>query len=264
MSFIAANYKKPFFVAIMLFLANLSHSQEQPDKVAIIKADDIRGKTEKWDRFFALSKEKGVKVSAGIVCQTLNDEKSDYCDWLNTIKASGNVEFWNHGWDHKRWTTEDGKTLREFSGTGYEHQKRHFDQAQAIMKKVLGAAPVAFGAPYNAIDDDTVKVLNEDAGLLLFFGYRGKPVKNKLLAPMILRGEVDGAGKPSFEKFKDNYLKKKKLSFTAIQFHPNSFKDEHFAEYAKILDFLIAEGWSFSLPSEYLTMKKETANDFSR
>ncbi len=43
-------------------------------------------------------------------------------------------------------------------------------------------------------------------------------------------------------------------SFSAIQFHPNAFSDGHFTEYAKILDFLIAEGWTFMLPAEYVAM----------
>ncbi|MDT8389751.1 MAG: polysaccharide deacetylase family protein [Lentisphaeria bacterium] len=235
----------------MLIVGRAAQAGEMSMKMAIIKADDIRGKTAKWERFFALSQKKGVKVSAGIICESLQSEKPDYVAWLKKWQSSGLVEFWNHGWDHKRWTAEDGKELREFSGSGYEHQKRHFDQSQALMKKVLGAAPVAFGAPYNAIDADTAKVLAEDPDTRLFFGYGGKPVKGKLLAPMMLRGEADGTGKPNFEKFKAVYVQKKNLSFTAIQFHPNSFGDEHFAEYAKILDFLIAEGWIFVLPAEY-------------
>ncbi|HAS82622.1 MAG TPA: hypothetical protein DCS43_08130 [Verrucomicrobia bacterium] len=42
---------------------------------------------------------------------------------------------------------------------------------------------------------------------------------------------MDGTGKPNFEKFKAEYAKNKNLSFSAIQFHPNNFGDEHFTEY---------------------------------
>ncbi len=66
------------------------------------------------------------------------------------------------------------------------------------------------------------------------------------------RGEVDGTGKPNFAKFKAEYAQKKQPSFSAIQFHPGYFGDEHFKEYAKILDFLLADGWTFVLPSEYV------------
>jgi len=68
------------------------------------------------------------------------------------------------------------------------------------MKKVLGVAPVTFGAPYNAIDEDTVKVLAEASDSLLFFGYSNDRVPGKLLAPMLLKGAGDGTGKPNTGK----------------------------------------------------------------
>ena len=142
--------------------------------------------------------------------------------------------------------------MREFSGTGYEHQKRHFTQSQDLLKEVLGRSSIAFGAPYNAIDADTVRVFNEAPEMRLLFGYPRQKVEGILLAPMLIRGESDGTGKPNFEKFKADYHERENLSFMSIQFHPNNFSDEHFEEYAKILDFLLAEGWAFVLPQEYV------------
>jgi peptidoglycan/xylan/chitin deacetylase (PgdA/CDA1 family) len=242
-------------IIIAMAIASPSYAEGIPGKVAIIKADDIRGVEVKWNRFFEISREKGVKVSAGIICNSLQEDKAGYFDWLKKLQSSGDVEFWNHGWDHKHWTSGDGKEIREFSGSGYGHQKKHFDESQALMKKVLGVAPVAFGAPYNAHDADTVKVMGEDPAMRLVFCNSGKTVKEKLSATMHLRGESDGTGKPNFEKFKADYAQKKNLSFSAIQFHPNNFSEEHFAEYAKILDFLIANGWKFVLPRDYVSQK---------
>lgn len=231
-----------------------------PAKIAIIKADDIRGRTAKWDRFFSLSKEKGVKVSAGIICNSLQGEKGAYFDWLKHLQTTGCVEFWNHGWDHKRWNADNGKQLKEFSGSGYDHQKEHFEASQKLIKKVLGIPPIAFGAPFNAMDADTIKVIRENPDMRLFFCYGSKKVPGKVSAPMNLRGENNGTGKPDFTKFKVQYDEKKDLSFAAIQFHPNGFKEKHFIEYAKILDFLIAEGWTFMLPAEYVAMVDQTKN----
>lgn len=247
------------FVLTVVTLASVcvSTAADKPQKIAIIKADDVRGKNAKWDRFFAVSKERGVKVSAGIICNSLQGDKGDYFEWLRKHHASGFVEFWNHGWDHKQWETDDGKKLREFSGCGYDHQKKHFEDSQKFMKKALGVSPVAFGAPYNAIDDDTKKVMKESADMRLLFCYKVKGLDDKVLAPMRLRGEGDGTGRPNFEKFKLDYAKKQKgLTLTSIQFHPPYFKDQHFAEYIKILDFLKADGWSFVLPAEYVAMQE--------
>ena len=221
-------------------------------KIAIIKADDIRAVTTKWDRFFALSKEKGVKVSAGVICDSLSKDKKDYADWLHGLSTSGGVELWNHGWDHKRWENAAKETISEFGGSGYAHQKQHFDDAQNAMREVLGAAPIALGTPFNAVDADTLRVINEDKTIRLVFTYKPLVIGDKTPAPMTIRGEHDGTGKPNFEKFKTEYAAKPNMNFSAIQFHPNAFEDAHFAEYAKILDFLKAEGWVFMLPAEYV------------
>lgn len=232
----------------------LAFGQENSVKIAIIKADDVRGKTSKWNRFFAISAEKEVKVSAGIICDSLSGGDKAYFDWLRALHSSGQVEFWNHGWDHKSWTDETGARISEFSGSGYEHQKKHFEDAQAIMKRVLGSAPIAFGTPYNALDDDTINVMNENAEMRLFFCYQAKGLKDKVLVPMKLRGEPDGPGRPNFERFKEEYFTRKEVSLSALQFHPNAFEEEHFKEYSKILDFMISEGWTFLLPTAYVAM----------
>ena len=231
-------------------------SADNSVKIAIIKADDVRSGTSKWKRFFSLSRGKGVKVSAGIICNSLQNDKKGYFKWLQELQKSGWVEFWNHGWDHKKWENEKKDKIYEFCNSGYDHQKKHFSDSQKIMKEVLGIAPVAFGTPYNKCDSVTLKVMNEDKDLKLFFGYRGKKLENQILAPMLLRGEHDGTGKPNVEKFKADYNRKKNLMFTSIQFHPNGFSEKQFEEYEKILEFLKKEGWKFMLPAEYLAMKK--------
>jgi peptidoglycan/xylan/chitin deacetylase (PgdA/CDA1 family) len=233
-------------------------SQGKTEKIAIIKADDVRQETKNWQRFFDLSREKGVKVSAGIICNSLEGDNKKYSDWLNKLQASGWVEFWNHGWDHSRGKETKGKSTSEFSKSGYPHQKKHFDDSQAIMKRVLGSEPIALGTGYNAVDSDTVKVMNESSTLRIFFGYSNPDgLKDTVVAPMKLKGEHDGTGKPNFQKFKEDYQQKKNLTFTAIQFHPNGFSPQHFDEYSKILDFLISEGWTFMLPKEYIAKQDQ-------
>lgn len=222
-------------------------------KIAIIKADDVRGVTKKWKRFIAISKERKVKVSCGIICNSLEKSKQDYGKWLVAEEKSGFVEFWNHGWDHKRWE-KDGKKQSEFGGSGFAHQQGHFAKSQEIMTRVIGVTPVAFGTPFNSFDEDTAKVLKEDKGIKLLFCYRDPKIDGVIAARMSLRGEPDGTGKPNATKFAKDYQKKKgKITFAAIQFHPNSFReDRHFDEYAKTLDILLKDGWTFMLPREYI------------
>lgn len=225
-------------------------------KIAIIKADDVRRVQSTWTKFFAISKEKGIKVSAGIICNSLQGENKDYAEWLNEWQSTEEVEFWNHGWDHKRWGGNDKKQTKEFSRSGYEHQKKHFEDAQAAMEKVLGRAPLAFGAPFNAMDSDTDRVLGENKDLRAVFCYRKRGLGGNIPLPMALRGEIDGAGKPNFEKFKAAYDEKQGVMMSAIQFHPAGFSEAQFKEYGKIIDFLKAEGWTFILPSEYVALQQ--------
>jgi peptidoglycan/xylan/chitin deacetylase (PgdA/CDA1 family) len=227
-----------------------------PQRIAIIKADDVQGSHPKWERCFKIADEMGIKVSAGIICDSIEKQGKDYADWLKKWSDSGKVEFWNHGWDHKRWD-EKGEMKSEFGGSGYDHQIEHLNKSQDAFKAAIGRDFTTFGSPYNAMDKDTATALNRISGLKLIFCNPGAPLskemKDKILLPMTLRGEHDGTGKPNFEKFKADYEKKDnpKLSFAAIQFHPLAFSEKGFKDYAAILDFLKSEGWTFMLPSEY-------------
>lgn len=250
---------KKIFLTIIVSILVVSPVYPKDDhiKIAIIKADDIRKPTPEWERFFQLSKEKGVKVSAGIICSSMEGGRENYHRWLQNLNDSGWVEFWNHGWDHKRWFTEDSTRISEFSGTDYSHQVKHFQDSQDLMERVLGSAPVAFGAPYNALDSVGMRVLDDSQDIHLFFSYRSIDFDDITIAPMKFRGEHDGTGKPNFEAFRAAYLDRKDVTFSSIQFHPNNFDDEHFIEYARIIDFLMEEGWSFMLPHEYLSWKSK-------
>jgi len=258
-------FKRTFlFAACLPLLSVCLHAQTAaapPKRIAIVKADDVRSVSGKWDKFIGLAKERDVKVSLGVITNSLEKKDEAYAAWLKKWADSGQVEFWNHGWDHKSWTDAAGKKMSEFGGSGYEHQKEHLTKSQAAITPVLGKPFPAFGSPFNAMDPDTVKALNEIPEITLVFSYPGMkiltPLKGKVLLPMNLRGEVD-TGKPDFAKFKEAYTAKNTpdLTFAAIQFHPMGFSEEGFKHFTDIIDFLKAEGWTFVLPSEYLKMVK--------
>jgi peptidoglycan/xylan/chitin deacetylase (PgdA/CDA1 family) len=226
-------------------------------RIAIIKADDVTGVNPKWERFFKLAQQLGVPVSAGVIGNSFDKQDAKYDEWLKTWEATGKVEFWHHGWDHRRWD-EAGQYKSEFSGSGFDHQKDHLAKTQEAAKAALGKPFIAFGTPFNDMDADTVKALNELPELKMFFcraqSEPAKELKDKILLPMNLQGENDGTGKPNFAKFKEAYEKKKadpSLTFCAFQFHPGAFAEEGFAEFSAIVEFLKAEGWTFMLPAEY-------------
>ena len=248
------------FLTFLLALAIPAFSATQ--RIAIVKTDDVTAMNAKWDRCFKIANDKGIKVSAGIIAESFEKQGPDYGKWLKKWDASGMVEFWNHGCDHKRWT-EAGKDRSEFGNSGYDHQIEHLKKAQAAYRNAVGKDFTIFGSPFNAMDDDTAKALNKIPELRLVFCNPGaastRAMTGKILLPMTLRGEHDGTGKPNFAKFKEDYARKDgpDLTFAAIQFHPMGFSEEGFRDYAAILDFLKSEGWTFMLPSEYAKAKAE-------
>jgi len=245
-------------IKALLFFLNLAFgclfaSDPSPQKVILIKADDMRNsKLREWERFFELVELKNVRASVGIVCDSLESDKDGYFDWLKGIAASGRIEYWNHGWDHKQWDEKEVK-VSEFCKSGYEHQNLALEKSQASAEKALGTPFRCFGAPFNRIDDDTAKVLAKHTEITLVYVY-GKPAgyEGKVLLPMNIRGENDGTGKPNFAKFKETYEKSgRNLTIAAVQFHPALFSDDGLQQFAQIIDFLKAEGWIFMTPSEY-------------
>ncbi|OUU37239.1 MAG: hypothetical protein CBC09_07030 [Cellvibrionales bacterium TMED49] len=241
---------------LLIFFSSVSGSVEDP-RIVIIKADDVRKRTVNWDKFFAISRMRGVPVSAGVICNSIEKNDEQYSNWIRASHESGWVEFWNHGYDHKRWKGENGLKFHEFNRTGYDHQKKHFETCQQLLGDVLGKEPIAFGAPYNAIDKDTLKVIHENSNLRLIFSYAKKNT-SRVNALMVLRGEQDGTGKPNFKKFVSAYEQNSNIRFTALQFHPNAFNESAFEEYVQIIEFLIREGWKFYLPRDYVDQKKIT------
>lgn len=231
-------------------LLSPAHAQEDrlEGKFAIIKADDLKERTPKWDAFLSAAQAEDAKVTIGIICNSLEKPNATHEEWLKGLVASGRVEFWNHGWDHKQWK-EGEKTLSEFGGSGYDHQKDHLTKSQEVSARVFGKPFAVLGTPFNAMDLDTGRVLTEIPEITQVFAYPGKKKElgGKTILPMLMRGEADGTGKPNSEKFIADYQEKEwsKHDFTAIQFHPNSFGEGGVEEFSKIIKFLKTEGWEF-------------------
>ena len=262
--------KKTLFalVGILLHLTSAALAMEPApaSRIAIIKADDLRGLSDKWDRFIALARQKQVKVSVGVIGNSLErDAEGAYARWLVNLGQAGDVEFWHHGWDHAK-NDVNGVTVYEFNRSGLSHQREHLQKTLTLFREKTGITLTTFGSPNNAMDADTAEALNGQAALTGVFCYANESVctpllRGKVLMPMALRGEADGTGKPDFKKFKEAYAQRPPgLAFAALQFHPPYFSDQAFVEFAAIVDFLKTEGWVFMLPSEYLRVQTGKPN----
>ena len=98
-----------------------------------------------WDYLIA----NNVKGGAGAIANRFdNTATAVLTPYITATNSVGDtlMEVWHHGYDHVN---------PEFSGTGYDYQKSHFDQATQLIKSLLGIQMHSFGTPYNASDANT-------------------------------------------------------------------------------------------------------------
>lgn len=221
-------------------------------QIAILKADDVMFDEDTiipagWRRYFDTMIDKKIKSSAGIICNSLTVATPAYFYRLKELARSGYIEFFNHGYDHVLMAVnENGETYCEFWNTSYEHQKEHFLKAQNLAKQKLNITMHTFGAPGNRIDHNTVKAINEVGDLKIWL--YGDSAAHKLV--LTNRKTLESPlPVPNYEAFLADY--DPDLDYCVFQLHPRRWSDEDFAQYERIIDYLIDQEVTFLTPYEY-------------
>ena len=243
-----------FALTCLAILSNpLPATGFDPAKVVIIKADDFKGSTTGWTNFLNSSRNLGIKVSIGVIVNGIAGNAAT-ATYMQQQQAMGDVEFWNHGWDHSQWTV-GSTTYREFQKSGLTFQQTHFSDAQARLLTATGRNAVAFGPGYNAYDADTVAIVNNTPAMRLFFVNSVSAARSLGLAERIaavgIISESGGTGNPvaaSFIAANPNGP----AGPISLQFHPLGFDAADRAEYEQIVQFLQGKGYTFMLPAEYI------------
>ena len=226
-----------------------------PPPAIVLKLDDLadkRGKVHpRWQRVVDFAHERTIKVDLGVVAQSLEGEKPEYFKWIKDQRATGRVGFWWHGWDHAEWKDGD-KTLREFSGTTYEHQKKHLDDSNRLAREKLGFPFVAFGAPYNSTDETTLKVMSESTDIQVWMYGPEKAVQGKVVLGRAFSVNIE---QPTFvanyEAFIEGYVHNRGSGYFVIQGHPMQWNDERYDNFTRIVDFLIGQKADFVFAEEF-------------
>ena len=234
-----------------------------PAKVAIIKADDFRNEFssgQQWTNFLSTNRALGVKIGVGVICTNIVGSNSNLISqWMRAQEAVGDVEFWDHAWDHTQWTNTSSQLVQEYMGSGLAYMQQHLAQSQAALSNALGHDVIAFGTPYNSFDTNTAAVINATPALRLFFAssintVRNDGLSNRVTAVYII-SESDGTGLPNATKFTNSYPGGPKGP-VSLQFHPASFVSNagtnSLLEYQKIVQYLQANGYSLLLPSAFV------------
>lgn len=237
----------------------------------VIKLDDVDTNksgylSARWRRVADLAFERKIKISLGVIADSLENPRPDYVSWLNNLRSSGLVEFWFHGYDHAVRPVGD-KQAAEFSALSYEEQKARFEKSQALALAVLGAPFRAYGPPgggnLHPTPEDmqaTARVLSEDAAMKVWL--YSKP-HDELSRALTAAGKVFVLDRvwqvnieqplfvPNFAKFVEGYEKyAPKRGYFVVQGHANKWDDARWAEFVKIVDYLQANKIPTVLPSE--------------
>jgi hypothetical protein len=240
-----------FLLLFSFFLpGNLHPGSNNKKQVIILKADDFV-LSEKWGRFITYIENKKIKVSLGVVGKRLQNES--LCDWIKLLSTNDNLEFWNHGLTHD--CNDQG--IIEFKGTPYEYQLNHLQETQRLFKDKLGITVHTFGAPGNAVDENTSQALADIEEIKIW--YYGKTGSIKLRLER--KGEIESPiMHPDYNEFVKRYNQYKldRYDYLALQIHPGFWDDKGWEEFEKIIDFLEQKEVVYMTPYEYYQSVTET------
>lgn len=238
--------KHVVFLLLVIFSANTFGGNPK----IILKLDDYKVQRGSCRGIEVLTylKEKNVKASFGVIASYCDQtSKAVFNDLLNARNQRGEklFEVWNHGYDHIK---------PEFKETAFEYQKQHFLKADSLICSNLGLQPTTFGAPYNANDSNTLKVLALIPRYKTLFFSQVAPPSGSGVLNLTNRVNLEiKTGVPDSAAFVTAYLaSKEKLSgYIVLQAHPPHFTPDAFVQFQKVIEFLLREGCEFVLPDDY-------------
>ena len=241
--------------------------------IIILKLDDvmqIRGHAHaRWRELADYLASRRIKAGFGMVCRTLQEATPEYVKWVRDLRASGLIEFWFHGWDHATHREADG-VYNEFSHRSYEEQRKRFDDSQKLALEKLGFAFETFGTPGGAytggaFDAETVRVMADEPHMKAWLypqplDEAGKKLEaggKVTILDRVWDVNIEGAvGVPDCNRLMAGYAKHPDREYFVLQGHPAMWSPERFGEFARILDFLVAQKAVFMTPSEYVASKR--------
>lgn len=250
-------------------------SKREKPAMIVIKLDDLRvGNSGRqpaaWQRVLDILKARQIKGSFGIICDSLAKGRPEYIQWIKETQASGLIEFWFHGLNHDV-RQENGTDMAEFVGRPYEEQKRRFEESIKMAEDKLGFPLHTFGPPgggkVGSFDEATFRVMTDVPAMKVWLYPQPLDEPGRQLAAAGKVTILDRVWPVNIEQplFTPNsaalirgYGRYPQRDYFVLQGHPAHWKEEGFAEFEKILDFLQQQGAVFVTPSECATAVSST------
>lgn len=224
----------------------------------ILKLDDLccvaGGLHPGWVQLFDFLDEQGLPASLGLICESLEHAPQSFLSRVRALADSGRYEIWNHGWSHME---DKARGVREFYGTGYDYQRDAVAKSQALAREALGLTMRGFGAPFNAADDDTARVVAEHADIQWWF-YHTTEVKALPGITLLPREPVvhleQPVHVPNPAALEAGFTQHRDAPMLVLQGHPQSWTvGDRFAGFQSVVRHLKDAGCTFVLPSAYLS-----------
>ncbi|MDZ7315622.1 MAG: DUF2334 domain-containing protein [candidate division KSB1 bacterium] len=222
-------------------------------QIIIFKADDLIWDRKTvlpagWFRFIELIRSKKARAALGIIGSYLEKADTQFCRMVKDLMADGTFEIFNHGFTHQISGSAGSNPDKpsEFYRTSEADQLTSLRKTQRLAREKLGLTLRAFGAPGNAFDKTTTRIINKDPDILIWFF--GDPACSKLVLKRA--GEIEyPTPNPSFAEFAKRYDPMREMY--VFQIHPHQWKEAQFQEFQKILDFLVEKKVTFLTPTQY-------------
>lgn len=240
---------------ILLFAVLMGQLANAQTKV-VLKLDDIAANNSSCNALEVMDHlvQQNIKASYGVIANAVDSTaRSTLRSYLDARDEKGEklIEIWHHGLDHSKDIDSVGNF--EFKHSPYTFQKAQFETADKRVLRCLGVQMSAFGAPYNATDSVTMRVVAENPNYTVFMF--SKVEVSFPVAFVLLNNNVPmerETGKPDFDYFLEHYHKHPEYHHTylVLQGHPPYWDEQGFGEFKKILDFLQRQKGVFVLPSE--------------
>lgn len=248
-------YADYYFMEAALRKIKIEGFDNKPEAQIILKLDDLKPDKEngvhpRWQKVVDNALANNLQLSIGVVANTIEYGGDKYKQWFKKNSKSELLEFWNHGYIHKRWVENDTK-VSEFRGTSLQKQVEHLKKAQQLMELVTGKKPVTFGAPYNHVDANTMKALEQfpELKVWLYADKEKYPASSKLILERIPALNIEyPVHRPMFYHVWNNLFFYRNNEFVVMQGHPMSWDNANFQQYKQILAYMQRAGFHITTP----------------
>lgn len=206
-------------------------------KNIIFKFDDLRSVNTSILKLDKIIQREKIKITWGVIGKTFAEQNKEDHEWARKALQSGLYYFWNHGYTH---------IPGEFSKLSYKEQVSHLQKTQSVLKEIFNIESNVFGAPHNAINDDTLKAVEQITELKYWFFGNENYSKTNMKEVIALEYPLF---RPNYKEFKKNYQNATE-SLLVLQGHPSYWHWSELYQFKRIIHFLKSENCNFIFPNE--------------